>query len=157
VFGVPSDLHTWRLPLIGRTAGPFANAFTELTHQGTLFAFTACLMLPLVVGQTRGAAHRLLTAPTLVSLGVISYGMYLYHVPVLGQIEHYAIVNRIDFFGHPVLGTIACALSFSIPLAMTSYRYIELPFLSRKDKLKEQQHRAASALGRAPAKDPSIA
>ena len=84
-------------------------------------------MLPLVLAETRGAAYRLLTAPTLVGLGVISYGLYLYHVPVLGEIEHYALTNQIDFFGHPVMGTIVCALSFSIPLAMASYRYFELP------------------------------
>jgi peptidoglycan/LPS O-acetylase OafA/YrhL len=35
VFGVPGDLHTWELPLIGKTAGPFGNMITELTHQGT--------------------------------------------------------------------------------------------------------------------------
>lgn len=145
VFGVPPDLHTWELPLIGRTASPFANAFTEFTHQATLFAFTACLMLPLVLAETRGAAYRLLTAPTLVGLGVISYGLYLYHVPVLGQIEDYTLTNHIDFFGHPVLGTIVCALSISIPLAMASYRYFELPFLSRKERTLEQPSAPAPA------------
>ena len=149
LFGVPSDLHTWELPLIGKTASPFANAFTELTRQLTLFTFTACLMLPLVLAETRGAAYRLLTAPTLVGLGVISYGLYLYHVPVLGEIEHYALTNQIDFFGHPVLGTIVCALSFSIPLAMASYRYFELPFLSRKERALEQPPAPAPAPERA--------
>ena len=59
---MPPDLHTWGLPLIGRTANPFANAFTEFTHQASLFAFTACLMLPLVLAETQGAAYRLLAA-----------------------------------------------------------------------------------------------
>ena len=150
VFGVPGDLHTWELPLIGQTANPFANMLTEVTHKGTLFAFAACLMLPLVLGETRGAAFRLLTSPTLVGIGVVSYGLYLYHVPVLGEIEHYTLTNHIDFFGHPVLGTIACALSFSLPLAMASYRYFELPFLSRKERRLETR-RPAPVPERAPA------
>jgi peptidoglycan/LPS O-acetylase OafA/YrhL len=94
-------------------------------------------MLPLALGETRGLAYRVLTAPTLVGIGVVSYGLYLYHVPVLGQIEHYAIMNRIDFFDHPVLGTIACALAFSLPLATASYRWLELPLLSRKERTLE--------------------
>jgi peptidoglycan/LPS O-acetylase OafA/YrhL len=151
LFGVPSGLAGWQLPLIGQATTPFENAFTEVTHILLLAIFALCLMLPLVLGETRGQTYRLLTSPTLVGLGAISYGMYLYHVPVLGQIENYAHVNQIDFLGHPVIGTIGCALLFSIPIATLSYRYIELPFLSRKDKAMESGRPAAPARPAEPA------
>jgi peptidoglycan/LPS O-acetylase OafA/YrhL len=133
LFGVPfGDAKRWNLPLLGKAAGAFGSALAEVAHQATLFVFIACLLLPLVSGEAKVVGRRLLDSPSLVGLGVVSYGLYLYHVPVLGQLEDYAKANQIDYFGHPIAGTVVFALSISVPLAMTSYRYVELPFLRWK-------------------------
>ena len=57
------------------------------------------LLLPAVVGdQRRGLARRILALPVLAWLGMISYGIYLWHLPVMSG------AREIGFDGHASLG-----------------------------------------------------
>jgi peptidoglycan/LPS O-acetylase OafA/YrhL len=92
------------------------------------------LMLPVVFGdQRRGMSRRILGLRGLVGLGGVSYGVYLYHDPVLGRVAHFVGTHPWTW----VSGTAVPALFFptlaiSIPIAVLSYRYVELPFLRRR-------------------------
>jgi len=69
-------------------------------------------------------------------LGKRSYGIYLYHVPVVTVLELYRVPHS------PINLALITALRFAIPivLAALSYRYIEMPFLRWKSKLHGEQN-----------------
>jgi peptidoglycan/LPS O-acetylase OafA/YrhL len=67
-----------------------------------------------------GPVARVLAIPPLVGLGLISYGLYLWHWPI------YVVFNeaRVGFGGWRLLG-IRLAITFAI--AIVSYRFVEMP------------------------------
>jgi peptidoglycan/LPS O-acetylase OafA/YrhL len=79
---------------------------------------TCALLLSLEVSAT-GWTHRLLSRPTLVYLGKISYGTYLWHWLVILVLKHYTDA------GPFVLAGITAVLATAI--ASLSYQLIELP------------------------------
>lgn len=131
VHFVPDRLPT--VPALHLVTRPMSFAHEEGNH--LLCAVAAVLlMLPVIFGdQRRGITRRILGLRVLVGLGAISYGVYLYHVPILGQVSNF--VGR-----HPwtwVSGTAFPALFFptlvgAVAVAMVSYRYVELPFLRHR-------------------------
>jgi peptidoglycan/LPS O-acetylase OafA/YrhL len=104
---------------------------TQLMERRTLYALVAlCVVLPAVFGdQTRGLVRKLLAWRPLLYLGLVSYGVFLYHVAVVEQID------RWDFEGlaaiHPYL-TVVDVLIPSVVLASISYYVIERPALRLK-------------------------
>jgi peptidoglycan/LPS O-acetylase OafA/YrhL len=71
--------------------------------------------------------HRILTMRPLVGLGRVSYGLYLWHVPVLAAV---AASGQAGPTGSFVRGAFGIALSLAA--ALVSYRVVEQPFLRRK-------------------------
>ncbi|MBV9293083.1 MAG: acyltransferase, partial [Frankiales bacterium] len=71
----------------------------------------------------------------LAMLGVASYSLYVWHVPILEAIEHWPVVSR--YYG--VLGLVGGALS--IGAALVSYRLVEYPFL----RLRRRWSRSAAS------------
>lgn len=66
-----------------------------------------------------------LELPPLIYIGKISYGLYLYHMPILtfmGELGFHSWTRLV------ILGPITLAV------AMLSYKYLETPFLNLKDK-----------------------
>ena len=64
----------------------------------------------------------------LTRVGLISYGLYLWHYPVFWFL---------GFFGegdYPGLPAVAVGLTVSFAAALVSYRYVEQPFLNRRRK-----------------------
>ena len=93
-------------------------------------AIAVCLLLPGVFGdQQRGLVRRLLGTRVMLWIGLISYGLYLYHVAVITQLQ------RWDF--HP-LGAhnqylfALDALLPSLALAAASFYVVERPALRLK-------------------------
>jgi peptidoglycan/LPS O-acetylase OafA/YrhL len=89
-------------------------------YRGGIFAVSVASAL-LIVGAGHGqtAAGRFLSRPLVVWLGARSYGLYLWHWPVL------VLADRV--FGHRGPVEIILVLIVSVLLAAVSYRWIERP------------------------------
>lgn len=72
---------------------------------------------------------RTLAHPVLRWLGVRSYGIYLWHVPVL--LPFLPMINDVYGVRRLILGSIAVAAGTAMGIA--SYRFVERPFLRMKD------------------------
>jgi peptidoglycan/LPS O-acetylase OafA/YrhL len=108
-----------------------------------LFSLLACAAAVVVICAARdeNGIARVLQARPLVALGRISYGLYLWHVPLLAALGA-AALDR----GLPI--SIAAAIG-AIAIAALSHRYVETPFLRMKS-------RARSAAVPAPAAAPAV-
>ena len=101
---------------------------------------TAALVWHLNSGMT--ALRRMLGAKPLAYLGRRSYGLYLYHYPVV-------IVLAAEVHGRRIERSVLMVI-ISLVLAIVSYRFIELPFLKLKGRFSPLRtgEAAASAAGR---------
>jgi peptidoglycan/LPS O-acetylase OafA/YrhL len=79
----------------------------------------------------RGALARLLSARPLVHVGRVSYGVYLFHVPVLG-----ALKRTLPVLAEQPLALFPAAFALSIALASASYRYLEGPLLALRERFR---------------------
>ncbi|MEO6413749.1 MAG: acyltransferase [Pedococcus sp.] len=108
------------------TLGPIAGV--QLAGKevlGTLV--TLGLMLPLLFGvQNRGYAQ-LLSSPPARYLGRISYGIFLWHLPVFEAI--YAVTG-IDYFTGGAIALLALGLPVTVGIAAASERFLERPLLA---------------------------
>jgi peptidoglycan/LPS O-acetylase OafA/YrhL len=86
-------------------------------HVGaTLAAFGSAGLIGAVVTDPSRRAARILSWPPLVWVGVISYSLYLWHVPILDVCHHRRVV----------------ALPLAFVVAWLSYRFVEQPFRQRR-------------------------
>ena len=90
--------------------------------------FYLCLLL-IAITQRQSPLARFLRNPTLMSIGVIAYGAYLFHQPALGLC--YALMRGTlpaitDF---ATLAITFCALLLTLSLAKLSFVYFEKPLL----------------------------
>jgi peptidoglycan/LPS O-acetylase OafA/YrhL len=107
---------------------------TEVSRGWTRWAvhLTFMLLLGSLVIREDHFARPILTFPPLARLGVISYGIYLYHLWVINIIEallnrlHLPVMNKGILF---VLATIA-----TVAVAEVSFRVIEQPLLTLKER-----------------------
>lgn len=85
--------------------------------------FAAGLLLPLVLG--RSSTYSLaLSHPTTRWLGLVSYGLFLWHLPVFEGL--YALTGA-PFFRGGMLPLLAVGVPVSLALAFLSYRLVEVP------------------------------
>jgi peptidoglycan/LPS O-acetylase OafA/YrhL len=90
--------------------------------------FTAAVIAEVLVSPTGGLARGLSWAP-LRRLGVISYGLYLWHLPLLFAIRS-ALPTASKWVVAPLL------IAISLVVAEVSYRFLEQPFLRLKDRFR---------------------
>jgi len=103
-------------------------------------ASAALFMLPAVFGRGFGGLpRRILTNPVLSWLGVISYGVYLYPVPI--QVEFLELRVSLLPDSAPVTLT-ALLLALAILCAAVSYYAFERPILRFKDHRRRSPRRA---------------
>jgi len=107
-------------------------------------ALHVLLVAPAIFGERAGGLpRRVLAAAPLAWLGLVSYGVYLWHLTVaelLGlpadaghfSAEGLDLVGRIDHLQTPIL--FALTLAVSTAIAAASYYLVELPFLRRKER-----------------------
>lgn len=82
--------------------------------------FCGCAAIVLLEAVSDGShLATLLSWKPLAALGLISYSLYLWHVPVL------------DVVGNGSAGRQVAAIAVSLLLACASYRYVERPFIER--------------------------
>jgi peptidoglycan/LPS O-acetylase OafA/YrhL len=104
---------------------------TTMAARATLASFGSYILVTLVVCQ---AGHRWLaplrSAP-LVYLGTISYGIYLYHYPIIN------ISARVSGTPGEAPGLAVCAIDCALTLlvAAASWQLVERPVLRLKDRL----------------------
>jgi peptidoglycan/LPS O-acetylase OafA/YrhL len=92
------------------------------------------LLLCIIYGERNHYLIRALDSPLARWTGRRSYGLYLYHYPIFVAFESLRIPkNGANFV---LVSLLRFAVSFSI--AAFSYRFVEMPFLKRKARLREQ-------------------
>jgi peptidoglycan/LPS O-acetylase OafA/YrhL len=101
------------------------------------------LVAPAIFGaRTGGLPRRVLAAAPLAWLGLISYGLYLWHLTIVELLglrsdpAHFSakglgLATKIDHLTTPILFVLALAATTAV--AAASYYLIELPFLRRKE------------------------
>ena len=131
-YGVLTFLGLWlawgwrvgriRLPLSFRLDDPSAEVFTV-----SLLAFVVVAWVTVETGHRRLA---LLRWKPLCDLGTISYGIYLYHAPVLHCVQAILPRSTPGYRGFEGLFT----LTTTLVLAIISWRYLEQPLLKLKHR-----------------------
>jgi peptidoglycan/LPS O-acetylase OafA/YrhL len=123
-----------------RTKQPVA---TTLGGIALTLALSTLLVLPAVFGDpARGWPRRLLATRVIAWLGIVSYGVYLWHLAVAELLArasdpaHFSAPG-LNLAGHVHFATtlvlFVLTLAVSSALAALSYRVVELPFLRRKE------------------------
>jgi peptidoglycan/LPS O-acetylase OafA/YrhL len=89
----------------------------------------ALLLISVLTGQ-QYPLYQLLGNKVLVYLGKISFGLYIFHIPVINRLTH--LFNNKTVPGQ-VLGLVVMLLVTAV-IAIISYNFLEKPFLSFKKK-----------------------
>jgi peptidoglycan/LPS O-acetylase OafA/YrhL len=103
----------------------------------TLVALSVGVIILRLLAAPVGFAGRILESTPLVGVGRISYGLYLYHIPVFLWIEFHVQAWM------PI--KIVLGVSATFAAALLSYYLIERPFLRLKDRLHASAKPAVSA------------
>jgi peptidoglycan/LPS O-acetylase OafA/YrhL len=111
----------------------FVVPSVDLRKQALYGIFAFLLLLPAVFGpQDRSLIRRLLRSWPMVSLGVISYGIYLWHLPLITQTMSWVgwQAGAVPFWLLAVT-----VLAISIAFASASYFGLERPILRLKGRI----------------------
>lgn len=93
----------------------------------------ALCVLPLVIGdQTQGTVRAVMASPPALWLGQISYGLYLWHTPILTIVNEWALDDRVPSSA-PVKLAIVGVLSLAA--AHLSWVLVERPALSLANRI----------------------
>jgi peptidoglycan/LPS O-acetylase OafA/YrhL len=108
----------------------------NLARQSLYGAFALFLLLPAVFGpQPRGLVRRFLACKPMVGLGLISYGIYLWHQGWILIYLQWAHRNLSFPFGLPWWQLFFGVLGLAAASAAGSYVLIERPILQMKDRI----------------------
>lgn len=121
--------------------GGFASAtaveYVALGAAATLF------VLPAVFGGGGTIRRRVMANPVLAWLGVISYGLYLYHLPLELELRELGINEVLP--KHPHLVLLPVSLAVTVLFAAASYYAFERPILRFKEPRRARRRRTAQA------------
>ncbi len=114
------------LGLVLLTAGP-AGLSSWMPLQIIATALLAAGLIVGLVADSGQPVSQLLRFGPLVSLGVVSYGFYLFHLPLLDL--------SVKYLPGPWAGQVVVALGLTVAAAFASYRFIEKPLLRLKNRI----------------------
>ena len=111
--------------------GPGANSPSQWMWRQVLYGAAALLLLlPAVFGpQDHGLIRRLLRSRMMVALGLISYGIYLWHE---GVIDVWMNARNIRAFLTPFPQLLLVTVVATVAIAAVSYFVVEKPALARR-------------------------
>jgi peptidoglycan/LPS O-acetylase OafA/YrhL len=128
------------------------EAYSDLQWLGQhqLYALVGVGLLAPAVFGGEGLLHRLLAHRALLWTGLVSYGLYLYHVPVLTLLRQHWLSPTTDF---PLF--VAAGLAISLALAALSYYLVERPALVLKDRVGGDRRGQVAGAASAPVAPPA--
>jgi peptidoglycan/LPS O-acetylase OafA/YrhL len=126
--------------LATRQVQPYPKLFADIALTAVMLSG---VLLPAVWHATRGLPQRVLAAAPLAWLGLISYGVYLWHLTIAEMLILSAnphdfdatgldLADRIPQGATPI--SLVLTLAVACAVAALSYRFVELPFLRRKER-----------------------
>jgi peptidoglycan/LPS O-acetylase OafA/YrhL len=122
-----------------------AFAIPTTSYQATYYVnalYALLVVVPAVFAKPRhGAVMRLLSTPVLSWLGLISYGIYLWHRPILDETRKLGTYSWLPHGN--ILVVMVLTLAVTVIFATTSYYLVEAPLL----RLKHRSARAARPNG----------
>jgi peptidoglycan/LPS O-acetylase OafA/YrhL len=121
------------------TPQPYPRLLADVALTGLLVVL---VLMPAVWDKPARLPQRLLAWAPLAALGVVSYGVFLWHLTIAELLIlpemplHFDaggldLVNRIPQGATPICLVLTLAVSWAV--AALSYRFVELPFLRRKE------------------------
>jgi peptidoglycan/LPS O-acetylase OafA/YrhL len=133
--------------------GAFGEPFTpfQYVERHVLYAVVAFfLIVPAVFGdQRRGVVRRwVLGNPVLLYLGMISYGIYLWHQAVFGQLVKWDWAS-VDFI-HPYVTWLLAGVAGTALIATVSWYVVERPILSLKRLVPDPRRRTSAPVPATP-------
>jgi peptidoglycan/LPS O-acetylase OafA/YrhL len=106
---------------------------------GWPLSIASVLTVPVIAALVAdGPMTRLLSRPEFVWIGRRSYGLYLWHFPVLSAVINHAPARI------PMPARLVAGVAASFVLAAASYRWVEEPFLRRKLRYEPRREKAAA-------------
>ncbi len=87
-------------------------------------AIAACVVLPAITGRDDRGPRRVLSVRLLAWLGLVSYGIFLWHWPLLAELRDQGV--------HGWAGLALLGLPLTVACAALSYHLVEQPLLKRK-------------------------
>ena len=114
----------------------------NMEKQALYGLFALCLLLPAVFGpQDRSGIRRLLQTWPMASVGVISYGIYLWHLDLINE-----LLKWFGWYPHEKPFWVLASLTFlvSVAFASASYFGLERPILRRKNRISWWDRRGRS-------------
>jgi peptidoglycan/LPS O-acetylase OafA/YrhL len=115
------------------SSGHFDGGSVWATH-ALYGVFAVALVVPVALGdQSRGLLRRVLSNRVLLYLGLVSYGIFLWHLAVLEQLSRWHL-DRIGFI-HPYILWPLVTLLMTTAIASVSYYVIERPALTLRRRL----------------------
>jgi len=116
-----------------------ANVVTAREYLGEYFLFgviAALILVPAVFGDDRGGLpRRILAHPALAWLGLISYGIFLWHFPILVALVRGGALDWWPAMRFPLLA--ATTLAITVVCAALSYYLVERPLMRLKYRRRE--------------------
>jgi peptidoglycan/LPS O-acetylase OafA/YrhL len=138
---------------LGLPTNPWARVepWAHLAYSQLYAVVAVGLVIPGIFGDpARGTVRRILAWRPLVWMGVVSYGVYLWHPLVLRMLKQWGIVSdvstalRVSTF----LGAIILAVPCTLVIAWLSWNLVERPALRLKDlRLREAAPRTQARAG----------
>lgn len=128
LYAVPALAIFQRTPQGAFPVGSLGQYVAEYLLFGVICAL---VLLPAIfAAPAPGWPHRLLAHRLLGWLGLVSYGIFLWHFPILLALVDLGVVGWWPAMGYPVL--VAATLAVTLPCAALSYYALERPLMRRR-------------------------